>query len=153
MTWQEKMERAIKINPLSHPPPASSGHCSSSVVLSDGAQAQGAQRGKEQQGRGRGSGSCSSHFIKQPGNRQRCFSQPYWAESCNQVKQETHHHWNKIWSHIKMFACDAICILKADGTLQVANYYGYSAHYHPPFFFKNPSPLLLFFPLKSNNMI
>lgn len=36
-------------------PPTSSGHCASSVVLSDGAQAQGAQGGKEQW-EGEGSG-------------------------------------------------------------------------------------------------
>lgn len=75
-------------------PPASSGHRSSSVVLSDGAQAQGAQRGKEQQGRGRGSGSCGSHFIKQPENRQRCFS---GSDAVNHNLTEQNHaiRWNK----------------------------------------------------------
>lgn len=39
-------------------------------------------------------------------------------------------------------------------TLQVASYYGYSVHYHPPFLKKKIlSPLLLFFLLKSNKMI
>lgn len=47
-----------------------------------------------------------------------------------------------------MFACDAICTLKSDGTLQIANYYGYSAHYHPPFFLKkNPLTPFTLFPL------
>ena len=41
-------ERARKINTLSHPP-TSSGRRPSSVVLSDGAQAQRAQRGEEQE--------------------------------------------------------------------------------------------------------
>lgn len=50
----EDEERAKRINTLSHPPPAGSGHRPSSVVLSDGAQAQRAQRGEEQEGEGGG---------------------------------------------------------------------------------------------------
>lgn len=49
----EDEERAKRINTLSHPP-ASSGHRPSSVVLSDGAQAQRAQRGEEQEKEGGG---------------------------------------------------------------------------------------------------
>lgn len=47
----ENEERAIRINTLSLPP-TGSGHRPSSVVLSDGTQAQRAQRGEEQKGEG-----------------------------------------------------------------------------------------------------
>lgn len=58
----ENEERWRRINTLSHPP-SSSGHSPSSVVLSDGAGSESAER---RGGEGEGSGSCGSHFIKQP---------------------------------------------------------------------------------------
>lgn len=53
---EENEERARWINTVSHPPTSCSGPRASSVVLSDGAQAQGVQRkaaAEEGEGRGR----------------------------------------------------------------------------------------------------
>lgn len=96
-------ERARRIKTLSHPP-TSSGHSPSSVVLSDGAQAQRAQRGEEQEGRGTGrwSGSCGSHFIKQPGSRQRCSfrsvnQEPEFAEQNHAInRNHGYHHYTTV---------------------------------------------------------
>lgn len=68
----ENEERAKGINTASHPP-ASSGHRPSSVARSDGAQAQQAQRGEEQEGEGEGK-----------------LWQPFYIAAWNQAEMQNH---------------------------------------------------------------
>lgn len=93
--------------------------------------------------RGRGSGSCGSHFIKQPRTRQRCsfrrinkkseFTEQNHAVKCN---HKLHHDYNRVQSHIQMVALGLSCHQYFTiSTLQAATSSGYSTHYHPPLFF------------------
>lgn len=86
---------------------------------------------EEKSRRGRGRGSCGSHFIKPPGNRQGCSfrsvcqeSEPTEKSHVFKYNHKLHHHYNVIESQIQMVALH-FCILQSGQTA--------SSLSHPPF--------------------
>ena len=148
-------ERTRRINTLSHPP-SSSGRRPSSVVLSDGAQAQRVQRGEEQEeeeeeeeeeGEGEWEWKLRQPFYRAAWKQAEMLSQEckstvwiHWTESCSEKKCITTTAGLKVRFRCLYCNFDVITALQS-----AASSYGYST-LHPPspaFLIPHPSSLPL----------